>query len=351
VGVLLGQTGIAVVGAGYWGPNLVRNFAADEGCTVRWVCDLDSERAARLAGKFGVEQVTSNLDEVLADTDVSGVAIATPVATHSAIAAACFDAGKDVLIEKPLADSLESGRALVEHAQSVGAILMIDHTFCYTSSVRHIREIVHGGDLGSIHYYDSVRINLGLVQADVDVMWDLAPHDFSIIDFIMPDGVVPVMVSAVGSDPLGVGHACVAYVTVHMSNGAIAHLHLNWLSPVKVRNVIVGGSKRMLVWDDIKPTQRLSIYDAGADLGDMSEPRRREALVAYRIGDMVAPALPEIEALSRVAAEFRNSIETGDPPETDGWSGLRVLAMLDAAQRSLNEGGAPVAVPVIEAGT
>jgi predicted dehydrogenase len=192
-----------------------------------------------------------------------------------------------------------------------------------------------------------VRINLGLVQADVDVMWDLAPHDLSIIDFIMPDDVVPVSVSAVGSDPLGVGHACVAYVTVHLSNGAIAHMHLNWLSPVKVRSVMIGGSDRMLVWDDIKPAQRLSIYDAGADLGDMSEPSRREALVAYRIGDMVAPALPEVEALSRVAAEFRTAIETRDAPETDGWSGLRVLAMLDAAARSLEAGGASVPVPVI----
>lgn len=346
----MGQTGIAVVGAGYWGPNLVRNFTADEGCTVRWVCDLDTDRAARLAGRFGVEGVTSNLEEVLADSDVSGVAIATPVGTHAAIAAACFDAGKDVLVEKPLAESLEAGQALVEHARSVGAILMIDHTFCYTSSVQRIKEIIRSGELGSIQYYDSVRINLGLVQADVDVMRDLAPHDLSIIDFIMPDDVVPVTVSAVGSDPIGVGHVCVAYVTVRMSDGTIAHMHLNWLSPVKVRSVMIGGSNRMLVWDDVKPEQRLSIYDAGADLGDMSEPRRREALVAYRIGDMVAPALQEVEALSRVVAEFRGSIESRDAPETDGWAGLRVLAVLDAAESSVRDGGAPVAVPKIEMG-
>ena len=222
---------------------------------------------------------------------------------------------------------------------------MVDHTFCYTSSVQYIRDLVRSGDLGTIEYYDSVRINLGLVQADVDVMWDLAPHDLSIIDFIMPDDVVPVSVSAVGSDPLGVGHVCVAYVTVHLSNGAIAHMHLNWLSPVKVRSVMIGGSDQMLVWDDVKPAQRLSIYDAGAHLRDMSEPNRREALVAYRTGDMLAPALPEIEALSRVAAEFVHAIETRDDPETDGWSGLRVLAMLDAAARSLADDGAPVAVP------
>jgi predicted dehydrogenase len=325
----------------------VRNFAADEGSTVRWVCDLEGERAEQLAGRFGVERATSNLKDVLKDDDVSGVAIATPVATHSDIAAACLDAGKDVLIEKPLADSLKAGLAIVEHAESVGAVLMVDHTFCYTSSIRRIRDLVRGGDLGSIQYYDSVRINLGLVQSDVDVMWDLAPHDFSIIDFIMPDDVVPVSVAAVGSDPVGVGHVCVAYVVVHLSNGAIAHLHLNWLSPVKIRSVMIGGSQRMLVWDDVKPAQRLSIYDIGADLQDTSEPHRRETLVAYRVGDMVAPALPEVEALSRVVAEFRTAIAKRSTPETDGWSGLRVLAMLDAATRSLEEGGASVPVPDI----
>jgi predicted dehydrogenase len=239
---------------------------------------------------------------------------------------------------------------LVEHAESVGAILMIDHTFCFTSSVRRIKEIISGGDLGSVQYYDSVRVNLGLVQADVDVMWDLAPHDLSIVDYIMPDDVIPVEVSAVGSDPLGVGHVCVAYVTVRLSNGAIAHMHLNWLSPVKVRSVMIGGSSRMLLWDDIKPAQRLSIYDTGADLDDLAERSRREALVAYRIGDMVAPALPEVEALSRVVSEFRNSIETRIAPETDGWSGLRVLAALEAAGKSLDNGGAPIAVPRIRTG-
>jgi len=292
-----------------------------------------------------VGRAPSSLDDVLADDAVRGVAIATPVATHEAIAAACLDAGKDVLIEKPLAGSLDAGLELVEHAESVGAILMVDHTFCYTSSLQHIKDLVEGGDLGSLQYYDSVRINLGLVQTDVDVMWDLAPHDFSIIDFILPDDVFVESIAAVGSDPLGVGHVCVAHVTANLSNGAIAHMHLNWLSPVKIRRVMIGGSKRMLVWDDIRPSQRLSIYDAGADLRDASEPDRREAFVSYRIGDMVAPALPEVEALSRVAAEFRDAILQRSTPATDGRSGLRVLAMLDAATRSLGKDGASVPVP------
>ncbi len=340
----MGQTGIAVVGAGYWGPNLVRNFAADEGSTVRWVCDLDLARAGRLAGRYGVTGVTDSLTEVLADPDVRGVAIATPARTHGKIAEACIEAGKDVLIEKPLAADVESGRAIVEKADAAGAIVMTDHTFCYTSAVGRIRETVRGGDLGSFHYYDSVRINLGLVQSDVDVIWDLAPHDFSILDFIVPDGVNPVSVSAVGSDPLGVGHACVAYVTVTMSNGAIAHVHLNWLSPIKVRSVMIGGSDRMLVWDDTRPTQRISIYDTTATIGDLSERERREALVSYRIGDMVAPALPEVEALAEVAREFREAIESRRAPATDGWAGLRVLTLLDAASRSLESGGQAIAV-------
>jgi predicted dehydrogenase len=288
---------------------------------------------------------------VLADDAVSGIAIATPVTTHAPIAAACFAAGKDVLLEKPLADSLDAGLALVEHAESAGAVLMVDHTFCYTSSILHIRDLVQDGDLGLIQYYDSIRINLGLVQTDVDVMWDLAPHDFSIIDFILPEDVFPVSIAAVGSDPLGVGHVCVAYVTVTLSNGSMAHMHLNWLSPVKIRKVMIGGSKRMLVWDDTKPAQRLSIYDAGADLSDASESNRREALVAYRVGDMIAPALPEVEALSRVAAEFRTAINDRTNPATDGRSGLRVLAMLDAASRSLQEGGRSVPVTTFAVAT
>jgi predicted dehydrogenase len=340
----MGQVGIAVIGAGYWGPNLVRNFTADEGCTVRWICDLDTERAMRLANRHGVPGVTADLAEVLADPEVDGVAIATPARTHAGIAEACITAGKDMLIEKPLAANLEAGRAIAEMADAAGAVLMTDHTFCYTSVVGRIRDLVQSGDIGSFGYYDSVRVNLGLVQSDVDVIWDLAPHDFSIIDYIVPDGVRPVSVSAVGSDPLGVGHVCVAYVTVRMSNGAIAHVHLNWLSPVKIRTVIIGGSEKMLMWDDTKPAQRLSIYESGAQLGDLSERERREKLVSYRSGDMVAPAIPETEALGGVVAEFLHCVESRRKPATDGWSGVRVLEMLDAASVSLRTGGAPVAI-------
>ena len=224
---------------------------------------------------------------------------------------------------------------------------MTDHTFCYTGTVQYLRQALRAGDIGDFQYYDSVRINLGLVQSDIDVIWDLAPHDLSILDFILPDGITPVSVAAQGSDPLGVGHPCVAYVSIQLSNGAIAHLHLNWLSPVKVRTILIGGSDRMMVWDDLKPTQRLSIYDSGATLETDSEAVRRRALVSYRIGDMVAPAISETEALALVAQEFVQSIENRSAPATDGHAGLRVLELLEAARRSLEMDGSPVTVAAL----
>ena len=344
MGDVVRQYGLAVVGAGYWGPNLVRNFSGSEEAEVRWVCDIDEDAARKLAKRFGVERWTASLDAMLEDDRVAGVAIATPAGTHGAIAEACFDAGKDVLVEKPLSSDLDVGRRLVERADAEGRILMTDHTFCYTGTVQYLREAIRRGDIGDFQYYDSVRINLGLVQSDIDVIWDLAPHDLSILDFILPDGVKPTTVSAHGSDPLGVGHVCVAYVTIRLSNGAIAHLHLNWLSPVKIRSVLIGGSERMMVWDDLKPMQRLSIYDSGADLLTNSEDQRRRALVSYRLGDMVAPAISETEALAGVASEFIRSIRDRSTPLTDGKSGLRVLELLEAARRSLNSDGAPVHV-------
>ena len=222
---------------------------------------------------------------------------------------------------------------------------MCDHTFCYTPAVAKIRELVHGGVLGDLHYFDSVRINLGLVQRDVDVLWDLAPHDLSILDHILPDGVRPLSVAAHGADPIGAGRACIAYLTLSLPGGAIAHVHVNWLSPTKVRTTMVSGAKRTLVWDDLHPTQRISVFDRGVDLTPTEElgaEQRREALVQYRSGDMVAPALPEREALGAVVAEFADSIRAGRAPRTDGRAGLRVLDILEAASQSLEFRGAVV---------
>jgi predicted dehydrogenase len=339
--------GMAVVGAGYWGPNLVRNAQATPGFRVDYLCDLDEARARAVLGGYSTIRTSGSLDAVLADPGVRAVAVATPAATHLDVVLAALEAGKHVLVEKPLAGSFADGAKLVAAAEERGLVLMLDHTYCYTPAVRKLRELVRGGEIGALQYVDSVRINLGLVQPDVDVLWDLAPHDLSILDSILPAGVHPVEVSAHGSDPIGAGRACVAYLSVRLSDGGIAHAHVNWLSPTKIRTMIIGGSKRTVVWDDLNPTQRLSIYDSGVDRGQpgaLGAEAKQRALVSYRIGDMVAPALPEGEALRSVLAEFCASITERRAPLTDGRAGLRVLAMLEAASVSLAEGGRFVSV-------
>ncbi|MDH6123082.1 Gfo/Idh/MocA family oxidoreductase [Kitasatospora sp. GP82] len=343
------RIGMAVVGAGYWGPNLVRNAQQTAALRLHWLCDLDEERAGRVLGRYSTVRTTTSFDEVLADTRVQAVAIATPAATHYRLVRAALEAGKHVLVEKPITTTADEAAELVELAERRGLVLMCDHTFCYTPVVRRIRELVHGGELGDLQFFDSVRINLGLVQPDVDVLWDLAPHDLSILDFVLPPGVVPVGVSAQAADPIGAGRACVAYLAVRLSNGALAHRHVNWLSPTKVRTTLIGGSRRTLVWDDLNPQARLAIHDRGVDLTppeEVTDAIRRRTLISYRVGDMVAPALGEQEALRGVMAEFAAAVTEGRAPLTDGRSGLRVLRLLHAAARSLELGGAAVPVAV-----
>jgi predicted dehydrogenase len=344
-GEATGPVGLAVVGAGYWGPNLVRNALQSPGTRLVAVCDLDLARAQKVAGSFSGVGATDDFAGVLADPAIEAVAIATPAGTHLDVALAAIEAGKHVLVEKPLAATYADGLVLARAAEARGVVLMCDHTYCYTPAVQRIRELVETGVLGDVQFVDSVRINLGLVQRDVDVLWDLAPHDLSILDFILPDGISPIAVAAHGADPIGAGQACVGYLTLTLPGGAIAHVHVNWLSPVKVRTTTIGGSKRTLVWDDLNPSQRISLYDRGVDLSDPAElgdDDRRQAIVSYRSGDMIAPALPEREALQGVMAEFADCIRTGRTPKTDGWSGLRVLDILEAASRSLEFSGAVV---------
>ena len=342
--------GIVVVGGGYWGPNLVRNAQQTPGLRLQYLCDLDESRARAVLGDYSTVQISTSLTDVLADPAVEAVAIATPAATHFAVAMQALEAGKHVLIEKPLAPSFDEGRQLVEAAERLGRVLMVDHTFCYTSEVRHIRESVRSGRIGDLQYLDSVRINLGIVQPDVDVLWDLAPHDLSIFDAILPDDVHPVSVAAHGSDPVGAGHACVAHLTLRLSNGALAHVHVNWLSPTKIRTFVVGGSKRTLIWDDLNPTQRLSEHDRGVqrnpDLAD-ADVRGRQ-LVSYRTGDTVAPALANLEALRSVMVEFAAAIAENRRPLTDGFAGLRVLAILEAASESLAKDGQSVPIRAVQ---
>ncbi|MER7557257.1 Gfo/Idh/MocA family oxidoreductase [Nocardioides sp. NPDC126508] len=341
--------GVAVVGAGYWGPNLVRNFRNARDWALVAVVDLDLARAREVIGGGTDVLATTDLDEVLAREDVDAVAIATPARTHRGLVERALRAGKHVLVEKPLADDVESGRSMVETARDNGLVLMADHTYCYTPVVQKIRELVEDGSLGDILFVDSVRINLGLVQPDVDVFWDLAPHDLSILDFVLPGGLRPTGVAAHGSDPLGAGKACVGYLTLPLEGGAMAHIHVNWLSPTKIRQMVIGGSRRTLVWDDLNPQQRLSVFDRGVDLVQQSVDNfdradRAAATISYRLGDTWAPALPEYEALSRMVGEFAGAIRGERAPVTDGAAGLRVLSVLEAAQTSLRARGALVEV-------
>lgn len=335
--------GVAVVGAGYWGPNLVRNFAASSATELRWVCDASPDRAAvAVQHRTGVK-ITDSLDEVLDDPAVEAVALATPAGTHSELALACLNASLHVLIEKPLACSVAEGEVLVRTAERLGLVLMLDHTYCYTPAVQRLREMVRGGMLGEIQYLDSVRINLGLIQNDIDVFWDLAPHDLAILDFVLPENAQPVAVAAHGTDPVGAGRACLGYLTLPLRNGGIAHINVNWLSPTKIRTTVIGGSTGVAVWDDLQPSQRLKIYDRGVELMGGADLRTRLG-VNYRVGDMMSPALPEKEALSGVVNEFCAAIRERRAPVTDGRSGLRVLRILEAASISLVSAGTLVAL-------
>jgi len=335
---------VAVVGAGYWGPNLARNLRSGPDWNLVAICDLDTRRAQAVADAVGGAAVTSNLSEVLRDPQIDAVAIATPARTHHAIVLAALDAGKHVMVEKPLADTRQRGREMVRRAEQRGLVLMADHTYCYTPVVAKIRELIAEGALGDILFVDSVRINLGLIQPDVDVFWDLAPHDLSIMDFVLPGGLAASSVSAHGSDPLGTGKSCIGYLAMPLECGAMAHIHVNWLSPTKIRQMVIGGTRRTLVWDDLNPQQRLSVYDRGVDIDELSKataPDARAANISYRLGDTWAPALAEREALTGVVAELAAAIRERRPARTSGTAGLRVLSVLEAAAESLGAAGAP----------
>ncbi|MGX1793215.1 Gfo/Idh/MocA family protein [Microbacterium sp. NPDC055312] len=335
---------VGVVGAGYWGPNLARNFAVSPDWELGVICDLDAERAQRVADRVGGVPISTSLDEVLADPNIDAIAVATPARTHYPVVMAALAAGKHVTVEKPLADDRHRGAEMVDAAKANGLVLMADHTYCYTPAVLKIRQLIADGELGDILFLDSVRINLGLIQPDVDVFWDLAPHDLSIIDFVLPGGIDAATVAAQGADPLRTGKSCVGYLTLPLAGGAIAHIHVNWLSPTKIRQMVIGGTKRTLVWDDLNPQQRLSVYDRGVDLAEQSKATTsdaRAAHISYRLGDTWSPALPETEALSNMTAEFASAIREKREARTDGASGLRVLSVLEAVRGSLENGGTP----------
>ena len=329
--------GIGVIGYGYWGPNLVRNFSAAAGARVDAVSDLSEARLGVVKSLYPSVEVTTEVDELLARPTVDAVLIATPVATHYDLALRALRAGKHVFIEKPLTETAEQAEHLIAEAEARNLVLHVDHTFIYTGAVRKIRDLIDSGEIGDLYYYDSVRVNLGLFQNDVDVMWDLAVHDLSIMDYLFDAKVT--QVSAVGVNHATGGPASVAYLSVFFDNGCIAHLHVNWLSPVKLRRTLIGGSRRMVVYDDLEPSEKIKVYDKGIVL---SEEDSYEQRVGYRSGDMWAPKLAMNEALLVEAEAFIRSITEGEPSQSDGHAGLRVVKILEAASRSLAEHGRPV---------
>ena len=344
VGPVGHEVGVAVIGAGYWGPNLIRNFL---GCDSTWlwmVCDQNVARAHKVVGRYTSIRVTDSIDEVLGDPRVEAVAIATPASTHHDIALRAIRAGKHVLIEKPIATSAALAREIVEAGNDAGVTVMCDHTYCYTSAVGRIREELARGSLGHVQFIDSARVNLGIVQRDTNVFWDLLPHDLSILDSVLPGGLQPLAVSAIGVDPIGAGQECVGYATLTLPGNAIAHVQVSWLSPVKIRHFVIGGSRRHLIWDDTNPAQRLSLYESGIDIAHFGVDDQRERMIQYRSGDIVAPALTETEALLGVVREFAASIRTRRSPLTDGQSGVRVLEVLEAVDESLRNSGQLVAI-------
>jgi len=339
--------GVAVIGAGYWGPNLIRNFLGSDRIWLDAVCDLDVDRGRAVVGRHTSVRVTPDLDDILNDPGIDAVAIATPAGTHYGIARTCLEAGKHVLVEKPLALSSRDAERLVAVAAERQLTLMCDHTFCYTPVVTRLHDDIASGALGSIQFVDSVRINLGLIQPDADVFWDLLPHDLSILDFILPRGIQPLAVSALGVDPVGAGRACVGHVTMTLPDNALIHVHVSWLSPVKIRNFVVGGSRRHAVWDDVNPAQRLTIYERGVEVAGYRSghaDEQRELRVQYRSGDMLAPALKEREALAGVVSHFADCIRSGATPITDGAAGVRVLRVLEAVDASVAACGALIPV-------
>jgi predicted dehydrogenase len=336
---------IGVVGCGYWGPNLARNFAENEGAALRWLCDLNAQRLASLARRYPAAQATDDYGKMLRDNELDAVVIATPVSAHYPLALAALQAGKHVLIEKPFTATAQEAAELIALADQNGLTLMVDHTFIYTGAVRKIKEMVDGGELGDLLYFDSVRINLGLFQNDINVVWDLAPHDLSIMDYLI--GREPVSVTATGSCHIEPGIENIAYVMLRFADDFIAHFHFNWLAPVKIRRGLLAGSKKMVVYDDIEPTEKVRVYDKGVMVTRRDEKTDPEAayttLVSYRTGDVWVPKLDSTEALRHVSHEFLAAIKEKRPPLTDGHAGLRVVRLLEAAQQSIKE-GRPVAL-------
>lgn len=336
--------GVALVGYGYWGPNLLRNYMEIPEADVLWVCDLDPSRLEKAAGRYPAVPTTTDLEEVLGDSRVQAVVVATPMASHHPIAMRAFAAGKSVFVEKPMALGVAECDEMIAAARDAGVTLMVGHTFVYSPPVRYVKDVIDRGELGDIYFVTSSRVNLGLHQRDASVVWDLAPHDLSILHYWL--GESPDTISVLGRSCINNGIPDVAFMNMHFASGVVAECEVSWLSPVKLRRTVLVGSKRMLMYDDTENVEKVKVFDHGVDYRDPET--FGEFQLAYRTGDIVSPKLDSAEPLGTEARHFLECVRTGRTPDTDGLAGRAVVAALEAAERSLASGGAEVRTGEVE---
>ena len=326
---------VAVIGLGYWGPNIVRNFLGHESVDKVVCCDLDQKQLVNIKKKYNNVITTNNVDEILDDGSIDALAIVTPIHTHYDLAKRALSKGKHILVEKPFTSSAAHAEELIALAEKMNLKICVDHTFLYTPAVEKIKEMIDTDEIGKVLYFDSTRINLGLFQTDVNVIWDLVPHDFAIMNYVL--GKKPLAIRAMGADHVGSGLENIAYVHIDFGDNLIAHFHVNWLSPVKIRQVLIGGSKKMILYDDMENSEKIKIYDKGISVKNGAE--KYQQLVNYRLGDIRSPLLNNSEALSSLINDFIDSINSDKITRATGYDGLAVVKLLEATQESIKNNG------------
>ncbi len=332
---------VGVIGVGYWGPNLIRNFMANPATDVKMCSDLKKERLTYIESLYPAIKTTRKGEDIIKCSEIDLVTICTPVFSHYELARKALEAGKHVLIEKPMTASAAESEELINLAEQKGLRIFVDHTFIFTGAVRKIKELIDKGELGDLYYFDSTRVNLGLFQHDVNVLWDLAPHDISIMHYLLKED--PECVVATGADHLGSGIESVAYLTVFFPNNMIAHINTNWLSPVKIRQTLIAGKKKMIVWDDNQPSEKVRVYDKGIEVVNTAD-EVYKMLIQYRTGDMFCPKIEGAEALGVEVNEIVDALENNNPSKADGKAGWMVVKILEAAQESIKNRGREVRI-------
>jgi predicted dehydrogenase len=329
---------IAIIGYGYWGPNLLRNFNANSNCNVKYLVDGREDRLKIAKNQYPNIETVTNIESIIEDSNLHAVVIATPVFTHFELAKLALENGKHVLIEKPMTSNSKEAQLLIELAEKKGLLLMVDHTFLYTGAVQKIKNLIDQNEIGNLQYFDSTRINLGLIQSDVNVLWDLAPHDLSILFYL--NNEKPVSVQATGVSHTKNGIENIAYLTINYQSDFIAHFNCSWSSPVKLRNILIGGDQKMILFNDIEPAEKIKIYDTGFQIKNDEDKRR--LLIDYRVGDIFVPKIDQKEALQSMAEDFAQGIINKVTPISNAHKALEVVKVLEAAQISIKNNGKEV---------